>query len=104
MIIFEKEINQLNGVRTREGRICRDRQSGQHAAKATLKLRLGGGCCCSHEWQTKKSRERPGKGMEAGFPGRRHHTAKFKRGKERPVHFINYREFMQLAYNRLGGG
>ena len=42
--------------------------------------------------------------MEAGFPGRRYHTTKFKRGKERLAHFINYREFMQLAYNRLGRG
>ena len=29
---------------------------------------------------------------------------KFKRGKERLVHLINYRKFMELEHHRLGGG
>lgn len=41
MIIVEKEINQMNGFRTGEGRICIDSQ-GSVTRRVALKLRLGG--------------------------------------------------------------
>ena len=44
-----------------------------------------------------------GRGMKDSFPGRRDHSTKFKRQKERLVHLMNHRESMELEYNRLGG-
>ena len=40
MIIVEKEINQMNGFKTGEGRICIDSQ-GSVTRRVALKLRLG---------------------------------------------------------------